>query len=78
MPVVLNKTKSMLVAREDRFSARTTLSRKKDIFRELGPFCFIQRTQKVCNQIGIEIWENVVLSKTDITMTTINKKLRNW
>ena len=30
------------------------------------------------NWLWIEICENVVLSKIDITMTTINKKLWNW
>ena len=30
-----------------------------------------------CNWLWIEICENVVLSKIDITMTTINKKLLN-
>ena len=30
------------------------------------------------NWLWIEIWENVVSNKTDITMTTINKKLWNW
>ena len=31
-----------------------------------------------CNSLWIEICENVVLSKIDITMTTTNKKLWNW
>ena len=32
----------------------------------------------ISNWLWIEICENVVLSKIDITMTTINKKLWNW
>ena len=30
------------------------------------------------NWLWIKIWENVVLSKIDFTMTTINKRLWNW